>query len=83
MADPVTELVQGRPVPVDRLEIGVGPRHLDEIVGRAVEGAVAADAEVGAGRGDQRLGVGQDKPLGNRRRCGDQIRRAGSRIGPC
>ena len=72
MSDPVTELVQGRPVPVDRLEIGVGPRHLDVVVGRAVEGAVAADAEIGAGRADQGLGLGQDQALGHGRRRGDQ-----------
>ena len=57
MAAPMTELMHGRPVPIDRLEIGLGARHLDEIVVRAVEGALAADAEVGAGSSDQRLGV--------------------------
>ena len=70
MSDPVTELVERRPVPVDRLEIGVGPRHLHVILRRAVEGAVAADAEIGAGRGDQRLGLGEDQTLGHRRRRG-------------
>ena len=38
----------------------------------AVEGALAADAEVSAGGGDQRLGVRQDEPLGNRRGSGHQ-----------
>ena len=59
-------------MPVDRLEIGVGPRHLNVVVGRAVEGAIATDAEVGAGRRDQRLGLGLDQPLGHGRRGGDQ-----------
>src|SRR5215469_13460289 len=67
-ARPMTELVQGRPVPVDGLVIGLGPRNLYEIIVRAIEGAIAADAEVGAGRGDQCLGVRQDEPVGNR--CG-------------
>src|SRR5207247_2418211 len=44
-ASPMTELVQGRPVPVDGLEISVGPRHLDEIIVGVVEGAIAAEAE--------------------------------------
>src|SRR5260221_59315 len=70
MAAPMAELVQGCPVPVDRLEIGVGPRDLDEIVARAVEGALAANAEVGAGGGDQRFGARLDEPFWNRRgRC--------------
>ena len=68
----MTELMQGRPVPVDRLEISVGPRHLNVVLGRTVEGAIATHAEVGAGRGDQRLGLGQDQPLGHGRRDGDQ-----------
>jgi hypothetical protein len=61
----MTELVQSRPVPVDGLVIGPGPRDLNEIMDGAVEGAIAADAEVGAGHGDQCLGVRQDEPLGN------------------
>ena len=70
MADPMTELVECRPVPIDRLEIGVRPGHLHVILRGAVEGPVAADAEIGAGRGDQRLGLGQDQTLGHRRRGG-------------
>ena len=56
-ARPMTELVQGGPVPVDGFEISVGARYLDEIIGRIVEGAIAADAEVRAGRSDQHLCV--------------------------
>ena len=64
-ARPMTKLMQGGPVPVDRFEIGVRPRDLDEIMVGAVEGAIAADAEVGAGRNDERLGLRQDHSLGN------------------
>jgi hypothetical protein len=39
-----------------------------KIIVGAVKGTIAAGAEVCAGRGDQRLGVRQDEPLGNR--CG-------------
>jgi hypothetical protein len=62
----MTELVQGRTVPVDGLEISVGRRHLDEIIGRVVEGAIAADAEVRAGRSDQHVCVRYPEPFGNR-----------------
>src|SRR5580693_1680119 len=72
MTDPVTELMEDRSMPVDRLEIGVGPRHLNVVVGGAVEGEIATHAEVGAGRGDQRLGLGQDQPVGHGLRGGDQ-----------
>ena len=44
----VTKLMQGGPVPVDRLEIGLGWRDLHIIMGRDVERAVAADTEVDA-----------------------------------
>src|SRR5882672_5873736 len=72
MAAPVAELMEGRPMPVDRLKIGVRSRHLDVVVGWAVEGAVAADAEVSAGPGDQCLGLRQDQPVCDRRRYGYQ-----------
>jgi len=45
------------PVPVDRLEVSSRRRHLDVIGARDVEGAAAADAQIGAGRADQRLGL--------------------------
>ena len=60
----MTKLMERGPVPVDRLEIGVGPRHLDEVAASGVEGAFAADAEIGAGRRDQRLGLREDQPSG-------------------
>jgi hypothetical protein len=63
----MTELMQGRPVPVDGLEISFGPPHLYEIIVRAIEGAIAADTEVRAGRGDQCLCLRHDEPFRNRR----------------
>src|SRR5258707_6698198 len=82
MAAPVTELVQGRPVPIDRFEISLRPRDLDEIVNGAVEGTLAADAEVGAGRVDQRFGVRQDETLGNRRgNCRQPFRQVFALVG--
>jgi hypothetical protein len=68
----MTEFMHRRPVPIDGLEIRLGPRHLDEIVDRTVKGAFTADAEVSAGGVDQGLGVRQDKPLGNRHGSGHQ-----------
>ena len=53
----MAKLMEGGAVPVDRLEIGCRRRHLHEIARRAVEGPVAADAEIDAGRRDQRLGL--------------------------
>ena len=48
-------LVQGRPVPIDRLEIGGRRRNLDVVERRDIEGTIAADAEIDTGRPDQRL----------------------------
>src|SRR5438128_3428532 len=52
----MTELVESGSVPVDRLEIGSRRRHLHEIARHVVVGARTADAEIRAGRRDQRLG---------------------------
>jgi hypothetical protein len=52
----MTELMERGPVPIDRLEIGRRRRHLHEIGRRVVVGARTADAEIGAGGGNQRLG---------------------------
>jgi hypothetical protein len=51
MATQWQSLKQGRPMPVDGLEIGHGPRDLDEIVAGAVDGALAADTKVGQSGG--------------------------------
>ena len=56
------------PVPVDGLEKSRGRRDLDVIGARDIEGAVAADADIGAGSNDQRLGLRQDQVVGQRRR---------------
>src|SRR6516165_11304587 len=45
-------------------------RHLDVIGAWDIEGAVAADADIGAGRADQRLGLRQDQVFGDRYRRG-------------
>lgn len=51
----MTEFVQRRTVPVDRLEIGLRRRHLHVVVRRHIEGAISADAEIDAGGFDQGL----------------------------
>ena len=61
MSNPMSQFMAGRPVPIDRLEIGLRRRHLYEVVRRAVEGARAADAKIRAGGGDQRLGLRLDQ----------------------
>ena len=69
----MAELVERRAMPIDRLEIRVRTRHLDVIVARNIEGAVAADAEIGAGGGNQCLRLWQDQALGYGRRSGREI----------
>jgi hypothetical protein len=49
------QFMERRAVPIDRLEIGRRRRHLHVILRRRIEGAIAADAEVDAGRLDQGL----------------------------
>jgi hypothetical protein len=53
----MAEFVADSPMPVDRLEISRGRRHLNEIAARDVEGAIAANAQIGVGRADQRFGL--------------------------
>ncbi len=60
VAGPVAELVEAGAVPVDRREERRPWWHLHEIQGRHIEGAVAANADVGAGRLDQGVGLGHD-----------------------
>ena len=69
VATGVTEFVQRRAVPVNRMEIGGRRWHLHVVFGRRVEGAVAADAEVDAGCPDQRF-HGRLDQSGRWRRCG-------------
>ena len=68
MAAGVADFMQRRPVPVDRFEIGLRRWDLHEIMPRVVEGPLAADAEIHAGRPDQRLGLRQDEVGLDRRR---------------
>jgi hypothetical protein len=67
-----------RPAKINWLEECGRRRHLDEIFARHIERAVAADADVGAGRADQRLGLRQDQMfvdrLRRRRDFGRKIR---------
>ena len=63
----MAELMQRGAMPVHRREIGLRRRHLDEVTDDRIERAVAADSDVGATGPDQRLGLGQNKTLGNRR----------------
>src|SRR5271166_6661937 len=73
MACPVTEFVQGRAMPVDRLEVALGPWQLDVVVRRSVEGLVAAKPQVGAAGADKRLDFGDNQAFRDRWRHGDEI----------
>ena len=64
MATPVAKLMQGGPVPIDRFDLSLGPRHLYEIVDRAVICAIATDAEVGARRLNQGIYPPMNEPFG-------------------
>jgi hypothetical protein len=57
----VTEFVQRRAVPVDRVEIGLGRGHPHVVLRRNVKGAIAADPEIHLGRMDERLDPGLDQ----------------------
>ena len=70
----MTDFMQGRPVPVDRFEIGLRRWNLHEVVPRIVERPLAADPEVHAGCTDQRLGLRQDEIGFDRRRDRHDIR---------
>ncbi len=72
MARPVRQLVQGGPVIVDLPGEGRLRRHADIVQGRDVMGLVAADPEVGPGRGDQGFDVRDHLPLGQGRGLGAQ-----------
>jgi hypothetical protein len=75
MARPVRQLMQGGAVVVDLLAEGRLRRDADIVESRGVIGLVAADPEIGAGRGDQGLDVRDDLTLGQgrgRRRQGLQ-----------
>jgi hypothetical protein len=70
----MAELMQSRAMPVDRLEVRLRRRHLDVVVRRHVEGAIAANAEVDTRRLDQRLDARLDQAgLRRRRRDGKVV----------
>lgn len=56
----MAEFMEGRAVPVDRLEVSLRRRHLHEIAQWAVEGPRATDAKIRSGRRDQPLGLRLD-----------------------
>src|SRR5437879_4698042 len=57
--------MKNRPVKIYRLEESRRRWHLDVIGARDIEGAVAADADIGAGGPDQRFGLRQDEIFGS------------------
>ena len=76
------EFMESCAVPVDRLVIGLQRRRLHEVVDDVVEGAFAADTEVRAGRGNQRLRLRLDQTWSGRRRNGhDLFRQAIALVG--
>ena len=73
----MSELMQRRTVPVDRLEIRLRRRNDDIVMRRDIEGAVSAYAEVDAGRPDQGLDARLDQArFGRRCDDGDFFRQA-------
>ena len=60
-------------MPVDRLEIALGPWQLDVVVRRRVEGFVAAKPQVGAAGAYQRLDLGDNQPFRDRWRDSNEI----------
>src|SRR3546814_1782882 len=63
----MTKLVKRRPVPVHGVEEVIRPWHLHIIARRRIECRGTADAEVGAGRRNQRFCLRKDKPFRDRR----------------
>src|SRR3954469_22130430 len=81
MATGMRQLVEGRSMPIDWFKIGLRRRHLHIIFRRHIEGTVAADAEVDAGRLDQVFDVRLDQAWRRRRRrCCDLWRQAAALI---
>jgi hypothetical protein len=77
MSGPVPGFMTHCAVPVDRLEVNRRRRRLDKIGAWDIERAIAANAQIGAGGGDQRLGLRQDQLVSNRCR---QRREVGRKI---
>src|SRR3954452_15586310 len=71
------QLVESRSMPIDWFKIGLRRRHLHIIFRRHIEGTVAADAEVDAGRLDQVFDLRLDQARRRGwRRCRDLWRQA-------
>lgn len=64
------QLVQRGAIVINLLEESGLRRHLHIVVGRHIEGAIAADAEIHARCGNDVLGDGHDLPFGKRRGIG-------------
>src|SRR5690349_5982982 len=75
MATGMRKLMQGRSMPVDGLEIGLWWRHLHIVFCRRIECAVAADAEIDAGRLDELFDTRLDQAWRRRRRRRCDLRR--------
>ena len=73
-AGPIAELVQRRAVPVDRLEICLGPPNLDVVERWGIERLVIAEAQVGP--------AGADQGGSLRYFAGSAFWRAGQVVGP-
>ncbi len=67
MAGPVGQFVKAGAVVVDLVEEGDLGRHRHVVGGWSIIGLVPADAQVHAGRGNERFGNGHDLALGQRR----------------
>jgi hypothetical protein len=63
------EFVQLGPVPVDRLEIHLLRRNLDEVVARRIERHLPPNSNVGPGRRNDRLNLRQDFCFSRKRCC--------------
>ena len=74
MAAGMRQFMQGRPMPIDGLEIGLRWRHLHIIFCRYIEGAIAANAEVDPGRLDQVFNLWLDQAWWRRRWCRCDLR---------
>jgi hypothetical protein len=73
----MAQFVQCRPVPIHRLEIGLRRRHPNIVCRDIVGGAISADAQIGTGRFNQRLGARQDEAFRDRGcACRDTFRQA-------
>ena len=69
----MTELMQSRAVPIDRLEVRLRRRNLNIILHWHVEGALATDAKVESGSFDQRFDLWLNQAWFRGRRRGYEV----------